>query len=250
MRRRSLNILAVLTVLVGVPFAASGAEQQLMHVSTLLETDPPMSIAEKVLGEAYKRLGIRLEVHKYPGERSLQSANSGQMDGELYRRAGMERDYPNLMQVPVPLQVYEIVVFTRDSALSISAWDELSSLTIGYVRGIEIIEANTKGMRTEPVPTLQQALQKLMVGRTDVVVGNRVSGLAAIKALKLDKVRVLQPALASFPVYHYLNRKHAALIPRLTAVLQQMQQEKVIERIQREVLAQQPATEPASNEHE
>lgn len=241
MQRRPFLGLAVLAALTAPPVHANGAAeaaQQVMRISTLLETDPATTIAEQVLAEAYKRLGITLQVQKYPGERSLVSANDGSTDGELYRKVGMERDYPNLIIVPVPLQTYEIVIFTRGTTFVVNGWESLRPFTVGFVRGIKIVEQNTLGMRTEAVPTMQQAFQKMVMGRTDVVVGNRTSGLAAVKALKLDDVRIMAPPLASFPVYHYLHKKHEALVPRLTAVLTQMQKEKVIERIQKMVLAE------------
>lgn len=234
-------MLATLPVLYAAPARANGAaeaEQKVMRISTLLEIDPATAIAEQVLGEAYKRLGMILQVQKYPGERSLVSANDGSTDGELYRKVGMERDYPNLIIVPVALQTYEIVIFTRGTTFIVNGWESLRPFTVGFVRGIKIVEQSTLGMRTEAVPTMQQAFQKMVMGRTDVVVGNRHSGLAAIKALKLDDVRIMAPPLASFPVYHYLHKKHEALVPRLTAVLTQMQKEKVIERIQKAVLAE------------
>lgn len=222
----------------GMTAELAGAASAVMHVSTLLEQDPATVIAELVVAEAYRRLGMGLEVHRVPGERSLVSANDGLMDGELYRKVGIERDYPNLIIVPVPLQMYEIVIFTRDTTFIVNGWESLRPFTIGFVRGIKIVEAATAGMRTEPVPTMQQALQKMTMGRTDVVVGNRASGLAAAKALKMDDIRVLLPPLASFPVYHYVHRKHEALVPRLTSALQQMHKEKVMERIQRQVLGE------------
>ena len=220
----------------GQDLAGAAGAMAVMRISTLLEQDPATAIAEQVLAEAYRRLGMALEVQKYPGERSLVSANDGLTDGELYRKVGMERDYPNLIIVPVPLQQYEIVIFTSDTTFPVNGWESLRPFTVGFVRGIKIVEANTAGMRTEAVPTMQQALQKMAMGRTDVVVGNRASGLAAARALKMDDIRVLAPPLASFPVYHYVHRRHEALVPRLTAVMQQMHKEKVMERIQRQVL--------------
>ncbi|GAB2842217.1 transporter substrate-binding domain-containing protein [Pseudoduganella ginsengisoli] len=243
MDRRLFNIAAVAATASALPRPALAQEllaaaAGVMHVSTLLEQDPATQIAELVVAEAYKRLGMNLQVHKYPGERSLVSANDGQTDGELYRKVGMERDYPNLIIVPVPIQIYEIVIFSRDTTFIVNGWESLRPFTIGFVRGIKIVEASTTGMRTEPVPTMQQAFQKLAMGRTDVVVGNRASGLAAARALKMEDIKVLSPALASFPVYHYVHRKHEALVPRLTAAMQQMQKEKVMERIQRQVLGE------------
>ena len=105
--------------------------------------------------------------------------------------------------------------------------------SLGFVRGIKIAQENTRGMRVEAVPTMSLAFEKMMMGRTDLVLGNRASGMALSKLMRLDGITVLEPALASFPVYHYLNKKYEGLLPRLASVLRQMQADKTIERIQK-----------------
>jgi polar amino acid transport system substrate-binding protein len=239
MRRRTLLQLASLSCIATYP--AWAQDPSSMRISTLPEQDPATSIAEQVMTEAYRRLGISLVVNKLPGERSLRSANNGETDGELYRKVGMERDYPNLLIVPVALLNYEIVIFTRGTNFVVNGWDSLRPFTIGYVKSIKIVEKNTQGMKVEVANTLRQAFLKLMLGRSDVVVANRTSGLAVLKELNLQEIKVLTPPLVSFPVFHYLNSKHAALVPKLTTVLQQMQKDKSIENIQKAVMSEQGA---------
>ena len=239
MRRRTLLQLASLSCVTTYSAWAQGPGS--MRISTLPEQDPATSIAEQVMTEAYRRLGISLVVNKLPGERSLRSANNGETDGELYRKVGMERDYPNLLIVPVALLNYEIVIFTRGTNFVVNGWDSLRPFTIGYVKSIKIVEKNTQGMKVEVANTLRQAFLKLMLGRSDVVVANRTSGLAVLKELNLQEIKVLTPPLVSFPVFHYLNSKHAALVPKLTTVLQQMQKDKIIENIQKAVMSEQGA---------
>ncbi|MDM4766200.1 transporter substrate-binding domain-containing protein [Pelomonas sp. SE-A7] len=214
-----------------------GAQPGLMRSSTLLEQDPATTVAERVMREAYRRLGLELQVQAMPGERSLISANSGETDAELYRRAGIDRLYPQLLQVPVPLLTYEIVVFTKSRPFAIEGWESLRPYRLGYVKGIKIVEEMTAGMKQEPVATMQQAFVKLDLGRTDLVLANRASGLAALHGLPINGVRVLSPPLATFPVFHYLNKRHEALLPRLTATLREMERERFIRQVQEEELA-------------
>lgn len=229
MRRRTVLAGALAATLPGVGAQAP----RTMNISTLVGHDPATAVAEQIMQEAYRRLDIRLVLHQLPGERTLMYANDGKMDGELYRKLGMEQEYPNLIIVPVPLLTYEIVIFSHGTKFSVNGWDSLRPYTLGFVRGIKIVQENTRGMRVEPVPTMQLALEKMMMGRTDLVLGNRASGMAIIRALNLEGVTVLEPALAAFPVYHYLNKKHEALVPELTRVLRQMQSDKSVERIQK-----------------
>lgn len=229
MRRRTLF---GLTLAVALPTVTSDPLREI-NISTLVGDDPATDIAERIMREANRRLGITLVVHKLPGERTLLYANSGKMDGELYRKLGMDRQYPNLLIVPVPLQTYEIVIFSRGTSFAVSGWESLRPYSLGFVRGIKIIQENTRGMRVEAVPTMSLAFEKMMMGRTDLVLGNRASGMAVIKLMRIDGITVLEPELASFPVYHYLNKKYEGLVPRLATVLRQMQADKTIERIQK-----------------
>ncbi len=237
MRRRSFLQLSLAGLL---PSAAMAQARPAMHVSTLVGEDPAAAISEGVLREAYRRLGRQLVVHRLPGERSLVQANEGIMDGELYRKRGLDRDYPNLVIVPVPLLTFELVIFSYGTTFAVHGWESLRPYTLGFMRGNKIAQENTRGMKVEPVPTLQQAFEKMMMGRTDLVLGNRASGMAVVRSQKLEGITVLEPPLTSFPVYHYLNRKHQALVPELTRVLKQMQADRTIERIQRSIPPPQP----------
>jgi polar amino acid transport system substrate-binding protein len=228
MRRRTFLQIPVLGAL-----PAMAQSQPVMHVSTLVGEDPAAVISELILRDAYRRLGRQLMVHQLPGERSLLQANDGKMDGELYRKFGLELEYANLLIVPVPLLTFELVVFSRGTPFAVKGWESLRPYTLGFMRGNKVAQQNTKGMKTEQVPTMQQAFEKLAMGRTDLVLGHRASGMAVVRNQKLEGITVLEPPLASFPVYHYLHKKHAALVPELTRVLKQMEADKTIERIRR-----------------
>jgi polar amino acid transport system substrate-binding protein len=230
MRRRIVLGFALCGLL---PACAAAQALPVMNVSTLVGDDPAATVAELVLREAYRRLGRTLVVHQLPGERSLVYANDGKMDGELYRKLGLDRDYPNLVIVPVPLLTFELVIFTRGTSFVVNGWDSLRPYSLGFMRGNKIAQENTKGMKVEQVSTMQQACEKLVMGRTDLVLGHRASGMAVVRSQKLEGITVLEPPLASFPVYHYLNRKHEALVPELTRVLKQMQADRTIERLQK-----------------
>ena len=208
-----------------------------MRISTLLEQDPATLVAERVMREAYRQLGRELQVQSMPGERSLISANSGDTDGELYRRAGIDRLYPNLLMVPVPLLQYEIVVFSRRWNFKVQGWESLRPYRLGFVKGIKIIEENTRGMMLETVATMQQAFVKLELDRTDLVLANRLSGLASLRQHNVQGVLQLQPPLAVFPVFHYLHKKHEALLAPLGEALRELERSGFIRRTGEEVAA-------------
>jgi polar amino acid transport system substrate-binding protein len=233
MQRRSFLMLTGLPLLSAL--SAHAQQAQVLQFSTLIGTDPATLIAAAILEEAYRKLNIHIEVLELPGERSLQSADFGVTDGELYRKAGMEKQYPHLLMIPVALMNYEIVVFTHKLTFPVTGWESLRPYTVGFVKSIKIIEENTQGMKIEVANSLRNAFLKMMQGRSDVVVSNRLSGLSMIKELGLSDITVLAPPLAAFPVYHYINKKHAALAAELTGILMKMQNDKSIQEIHKKV---------------
>ena len=51
----------------------------------------------------------------------------------------------------------------------------------------------------------------------------------------LQEITLLQPPIQRDNLYHYLHSKHAALVPKITAVLQEMEEEGLIQRIKEEL---------------
>lgn len=74
---------------------------------TTIEKSSYAVITERVLKEAYGRLGIDIRVSGRPAQRAIHDANSGAVDGELYRIKDVHLKYPNLMMVPVPVGIME-----------------------------------------------------------------------------------------------------------------------------------------------
>lgn len=223
--------------LAGFQALPSVRAQSVMRASTLFEQDPATIVATRVMTEAYRRVGLTLKVIGMPGERSLVSANEGVTDAELYRRAGIELNYSKLLMVPVPLLTYEVVAFSRSASPPvIKGWESLRPYRLGFIKGVKVIEERTAGMQVDTVTTLQQAMAMLELGRTDLVLGNRLSGLAVLRALGFKGVQVLEPPLATFPVFHYLNRRHASWVEPLTTVLREMERERWIAAVHEEVL--------------
>ena len=140
---------------------ASPARSEGRHVviSTLIDPDPVTIIAIRVMTAAYQRLGITMEIKHLPGERALQTANKGLVDGELFRKKdGITQLYPNLIRVPVAITVAEFVVFTKDKRFPVEGWQSLAPYKVGYVRGIKAIDANLiNGTRSEMVTDHTQA---------------------------------------------------------------------------------------------
>ena len=56
---------------------------------------------------------IEISIIFVPAERALRNVNDGIEDGNFLRIAGMSDKYPELVQVPEKLVVWEFVAFSR-----------------------------------------------------------------------------------------------------------------------------------------
>jgi polar amino acid transport system substrate-binding protein len=188
------------------------------------------SLSEKVLEQAYKRLNIKMNIVYFPAARTLWLANNGTVDGEVARLAGVEKTYSNLLRVNVPVAIISMSVYTKARTnFTVQGWQSLTPYRIAYLRGIKVIENKLQGLSAEGVTSHEQALMMLEHDRVDVVIADANQAFMILPTY--PDIKMLTPPVYSFPVYHYLNKKHADLVPKLEAVLQQMTDDKTIERI-------------------
>ena len=193
------------------------------------------SLSEKVLEQAYKRLHIEMSIIYFPAARTLWLANNGTVDGEVARLAGLEKTYPNLLKVNIPISVISPCVYTKNETyFTVQGWQSLKPYRVAYLRGVKMIKRNLNALsiESEGVATTEQAFMMLEHNRVDIVISdiNQTANLLP----KYPDIKMLSPAVDSFPAYHYLNKKYADLVPKVEAVLQQMIDDKTIERLTNE----------------
>jgi polar amino acid transport system substrate-binding protein len=174
---------------------------------------------EEMVREAMRRAGYGLRVVPLPHERALQNANAGIEDGDLYRAAGFEKDYPNLVQVTQPLLEQDFVAMSRRADIEVRGWPDLARYSVGYVTGNKILERQLQGVaRQTSVRDNPGLFAMLAADRVDVILINRWVGYLAARHAGLV-VRVHEPPLLRLPMFIYLHRKHESLAPRLAKAL-------------------------------
>lgn len=197
-----------------------------------------------VLTEAFRRAGIGMAFARLPLSRSAEAANGGEVDGDLNRIALVAEKYSNLMLVPVPINRVDVAIYGASASLQNKSRDEIRKLSVVIQRGIFVLGKYSQGMRVTDTSTVDSAMEMLLNGRGDVLMltyadaelwlaRNRVARAGA-SAPYADVVR-WPYAWASEPLYLLLNRRHAALVPRLAQALLDMRKEGVIEREYRAV---------------
>lgn len=191
---------------------------------------------EEIAREAFRRAGYGLRVVPLPIERALVNANAGIEDGDLFRAAGFEKDYPNLLQVPQPLIDQDFVALTLRADVEVRSWSDLARYSIAHITGQKIIERQLQGAANVTTVRDGELLLELLVnGRVDIIVHNRWVALWLARRAGRT-VRVLEPPLLRVPMYMYLHRKHEALVPRLAAALVDVQRDGTWQRLYNEIL--------------
>ncbi|NOX43652.1 MAG: transporter substrate-binding domain-containing protein [Gammaproteobacteria bacterium] len=188
-----------------------------------LSSDAQNGFVDTIVGEALARIGYKLASNRLPAERALINANAGIDDGDLLRIGGLQKVYPNLIQVPETIMDLEFMVFTRYVESPVRNWQGLKPYSVSFITGWKILERNITDVASlTKVKNVDQLFTMLKKNRVDAIVYSRWVGLSYIKQHQVRGVKILEPPLARESMYVYLHRKHETLVPKLNAALRAM----------------------------
>lgn len=227
-----------------ITFTLSGVRPALSQTIVLnTANDPPNStddhngIGDRIMTEAFRRMGINLRIVKLPSERALVNANNGVDDGNFARVEGMEKLYPNLMRVQEDITSFEFVAFSKKVSFRTTNWETLKPYHVGIITGWKILESNIQGVKSLTKVKDENILFPLLTNeKVDLVVYDRLQGKVFLQQHAADEIRVLKPPLAVKKMYPYLHKRHAELVPRLEQTLRGMKEDGSFNRITRETL--------------
>lgn len=239
--RESWSVILFLGLLCALPASSAFGKQQPLNSRPKLtfSTFPSEGMGvlfKRILTEAYGRIGYDVAIEGVPAERALVMSNQGLVDGEAARVPVVEPACPNLIRVPTPLYTNRVVAFAKKEGVDVTnGWKSLFPYSIGSVRGYKYIEKQTSHMNRVLVSCYQRLLNLLINDRLDVVVAEYFDVLPTLKEMQPKNIRMLEPPLAYNPMYHYLHKRHADLVPRIDKVLHDMHSEGRMLAIQREM---------------
>ncbi|WP_434930070.1 substrate-binding periplasmic protein [Shewanella sp. HL-SH5] len=237
MKYRFMLALAAI-VFCGESFAQT-EDYQFASIELLFE----QQVGAKVLPVIYSKLGLTISIVPMPGKRAQREAASGHKDGEIMRIWSYGKENPNLIRIPTPYYQLETMAFVhKDNHIVLTSQADLSKYSLLKVRGVKHTNIITADLRNVfDYNNTQTMMLALHDSPSSIALTNTSDGLYAIKKLNIDYVKALPPALATLDLYHYVNQKHAALVPRLDAVIKTMKQsgelDKLLRNAEAEVLA-------------
>lgn len=188
-------------------------------LAPLISAPGHIGFLDALAQEVFGRIGVDATLLGLPMERALVNANAGIEDGDMFRAAGFEKDYPNLVQVPEKVLDFDFVAFAIRPDVRVQNWGDLARYSVAYVTGVKIFERQVGAApHVTTVRALDQLFPLLATGRADVVLLGRWQGLWLAREAGLA-VRLFEPPLARAEMFIYLHRRHEALVAPLAAAL-------------------------------
>ena len=242
-RPRFLLIAGLLALMAMLPCSVrSEAQRPIVMVTGQPETTFEGKWQRLAYHEAFKRLGLPLEVEVMPAQRMTAMVESGAVDGQFGRVLGYADMHPEQVRVDEPIYEVGFALWVSNPALTLSHLPDLAATSlIGvYRRGVELCERSLAPLlpagRLSSVATEHDALRMLVTGRVDYFCEIDVAVLNALHSpeFKGAAVRPLLTIGDRIAMYPYLSRKQAELAPRLAAVLKDMKAEGLLERFRQE----------------
>ena len=231
-----IKALFILCLLVFSPLYLQATQTLLI---TSVKHSQMSKVTQPIITEAYKRLGIEVSYDDYPAKRSLHLANEGKFhDGELHRIIGLEKRYPNLVRVPVVIFKLEAIVISKKLTFKVDGWESIRPYIIGIRRGIVFSLNGTRDMNRTILNSNERLFSMLNGNRFDIIILSRINSSKYFSEEKNKNLMVLEPPIETYEMYHYLHKKNAHLIPELTRVLKDMEEEGLIQKYKDDFLKQ------------
>lgn len=221
---RTFGLWMALALLPGLAVGAapSSAPDAMVRVASGQDS-ATQAVAAEILRAAYLRAGLALRIDTLPAPRAAQRLEAGLLDGEVARIAAYFDQHATLIPVGPPLMRVAQVAYTRQGAgVTIRTLGDLRGQRVGIVRGLLQSERLVAGLdRVTRVTNGSQLYRMLAAGHLDVVVDAPMNQALHVQALGLSGIEA-QATLCEEPVYHGLDRRHAAIAPRVAAALEAM----------------------------
>ena len=189
---------------------------------------PSTDIAQRVMHEAFNRLGIPHVFVRFPPLRAINAANDGDADADVVRIADVAKGFPNLLAVPTPICQVDVAVYGRDRSVLDLTRAELGKRSFATTRGTFVLTKYSEGLHASQMPSNQASFEALTNGRVDAAMMIYIDAELEIRKQKVEGVERWPYFWASEPQYFLINKKHVELVPKIDAVLRQMQKEGLI----------------------
>ncbi len=187
---------------------------------------------DRVLYLAFKELNIDISVILQGMTSSIISVNSGVLDGIMNQTAGLEESYPNLVMVNVPVTSTDFLVYTKNNFFGAvpTTWSDFKDKKVGSLAQKHYVESHVSPYTSEykQYVSLTELFAAVENGEIDYAIHtDNLSYYAAIPPLDVKMLTCID----SIPLYPYLNKKYAPLVPALEKILLRLKEDGIVEKV-------------------
>lgn len=211
-------------------FSASVGAQE-WRVGSLQDTALAVPF-QKIVSEAYSRVGLTPRFEPLPLLRSEALLRSGELDAELLRSEVGANQIPQALRVGVPLRAIEYYVLRRPPCAARVEGEELTRLRISLPRGSNALESSLPPGTRVPAADPREALRYVHGGMADLAIIPATPVMRA--AAEREGLCAVSTPLAVVPLFHLVHNRHAHLMPRLEAAFSELERNGFMARVWRE----------------
>ena len=177
------------------------------------------SYALALLTLAYKELNYEVHIIDFNRQNALLAANNGVLDGQLGRDISIEADNKNLIRINYPLFDYKLLLFKNCQPNTLDKLDSIAVLSGYPVQHHYLNEHKFNGNIIE-VKNITTQLNLLAKHKVDGVI--MLDFVLKADNFSLPETCMQTQLLSTFSLYHYVHKKHAALVSKLLNALNKL----------------------------
>ena len=177
------------------------------------------SYALALLTLAYKELNYEVHIIDFNRQNALLAANNGVLDGQLGRDISIEADNKNLIRINYPLFDYKLLLFKNCQPNTLDKLDSIAVLSGYPVQHHYLNEHKFNGNIIE-VKNITTQLNLLAQHKVDGAI--MLDFVLKADNFSLPETCMQTQLLSTFSLYHYVHKKHAALVSKLLNALNKL----------------------------
>ncbi|MBQ4798455.1 transporter substrate-binding domain-containing protein [Pseudoalteromonas sp. MMG006] len=203
---------STLLLLINLFFSASCFSHQYRLTFNRPQSSPQADYALELLKLAYADIGFKIHIIDFSRKNALLAANNGVLDGQLGRDISVEQNYKNLVRVNYELFKFDLILYKTCLPNKL---EQLNSIAIVDAYPVqERYLTNTKFSGS--VIKVKSISTQLNLLAQQKVQGALMVDFAATNSAAFESKSCFQKeVLASYPLYHYLNKNNKNLIGKL-----------------------------------
>ena len=177
------------------------------------------SYALALLTLAYKELNYEVHIIDFNRQNALLAANNGVLDGQLGRDISIESDNKNLIRINYPLFDYKLLLFKNCQPNTLDKLDSIAVLSGYPVQHHYLNEHKFNGNIIE-VKNITTQLNLLAQHKVDGAI--MLDFVLKADNFSLPETCMQTQLLSTFSLYHYVHKKHEALVSKLLNALNKL----------------------------